>query len=56
MKEIKYRRITMKGKDGMATIINKMTLQDLIDKLFELENKIENGELVSATETKGEKR
>lgn len=48
--KMEYKRITVKGEDGTATIIKKLTLQDLIDRLFELENKIEGREFVPAAE------
>ena len=48
---MKYERITTKGGDGTATIIKKLTLQDLIDRLVELENKIEGREFIPAAET-----
>ena len=40
-----YKRLTIKRENGFATVRNT-TLQGLIDRLAELEDKIESGELV----------
>ena len=42
---MKYERLTIKRENGFATVRNT-TLQGLIDRLAELEDKIESGELV----------
>ena len=42
---MKYERLTIKRENGFATVRNT-TLQGLIDRLAELEDKIERGELV----------
>ena len=42
---MKYERLTIKRENGFSTVRNT-TLQGLIDRLAELEDKIENGELV----------
>ena len=44
---MKYERITMKNKD-LGIVVNKkvISLQGLLDRLFDLEDKIERGELV----------
>lgn len=41
---MKYERLTIKRENGFATVRNT-TLQGLIDRLAELEDKIESGEL-----------
>ena len=42
---MEYERLTIKRENGFATVRNT-TLQGLIDRLAELEDKIESGELV----------
>lgn len=42
---MKYERLTIKRENGFSTVRNT-TLQGLIDRLAELEDKIERGELV----------
>lgn len=46
---MKYERMTIKRENGFATVRNT-TLQGLIDRLAELEDKIERGELVERNE------
>ena len=41
---MKYERLTIKRENGFTTVRNT-TLQGLIDRLAELEDKIESGEL-----------
>lgn len=45
---MKYERITMKNND-LGIVVNKkvISLQGLLDRLFDLEDKIESGELIS---------
>ena len=47
---MKYERLTIKRENGFATVRNT-TLQGLIDRLAELEDKIESGELCERKET-----
>ena len=46
---MKYERLTIKRENGFATVRNT-TLQGLIDRLAELEDKIERGELISTVQ------
>ena len=46
-----YKRLTIKRENGFATVRNT-TLQGLIDRLAELEDKIERGELCDRDEVK----
>ena len=46
---MKYERLTIKRENGFATVRNT-TLQGLIDRLAELEDKIEAGELISTAQ------
>lgn len=46
---MKYERLTTKRENGFATVRNT-TLQGLIDRLAELEDKIERGELISTVQ------
>lgn len=47
---MKYERLTIKRENGFATVRNT-TLQGLIDRLAELEDKIECGELISTMQS-----
>ena len=47
---MKYERLTIKRENGFATVRNT-TLQGLIDRLAELEDKIERGELISTMQS-----
>lgn len=46
---MKYERLTIKRENGFSTVRNT-TLQGLIDRLAELEDKIERGELIDRNE------
>lgn len=50
---MKYERLTTKRENGFATVRNT-TLQGLIDRLAELEDKIESGELCDRDEVRKE--
>lgn len=50
---MKYERLTIKRENGFATVRNT-TLQGLIDRLAELEDKIESGELCDRDEVRKE--
>lgn len=50
---MKYERLTIKRENGFATVRNT-TLQGLIDRLAELEDKIERGELCDRDEVRKE--
>lgn len=45
---MKHKRMTIRREDGSATVYNT-SLQGLIDRLAELEDKIERGELIERT-------
>lgn len=47
---MKYERLTIKRENGFTTVRN-ITLQGLIDRLAELEDKIERGELISTMQS-----
>lgn len=47
---MKYERLTIKRENCFATVRNT-TLQGLIDRLAELEDKIESGELISTVQS-----
>ena len=48
---MKYERMTIKRENGFATVRNT-TLQGVIDRLAELEDKIESGELCDREEVR----